>query len=111
MIELPLPPSTNNLFINLPGKGRVKSGAYKAWQRQASAALTFASWDMPAKPYNVTIRLNMDHRGDIDNRVKPVLDLLVTHHVISGDQWVNELHVYRDRTVSECVVTFGEIGK
>lgn len=102
-----MPPSTNNLFLNLPGRGRVRSGAYKAWERQASAALTFASWDMPARPYVVTIRLNMDHRGDIDNRTKAVLDLLVKHKVIDGDQWVNELHVYRDRTVGECVVSFG----
>jgi Holliday junction resolvase RusA-like endonuclease len=107
MIELPLPPSTNNLFINLPGKGRVRSGAYKAWERQASASLTFASWDMPTKPYTVTIRLNMDHRGDIDNRVKAVLDLLVRHGVLEGDQWVNELHVYRDRTVAACQVVLG----
>lgn len=107
MIQLPLPPSTNNLFINLPGRGRVRSGAYKAWEKRARTALTFASWDMPARPYAITIRLNMDHRGDIDNRTKAVLDLLVKHKVIDGDQWVNELHVYRDRSVPECTVTFG----
>jgi len=46
----------------------------------------------------------MDHRGDVDNRAKPVLDLLVSHKVISGDNFVNTLRIDRDRTVSECEV-------
>lgn len=107
MIELPLPPSLNTMFRNVPGVGRVKTGDYKTWQKRASTALTFAAWDVPAKPYIITIRLNIDHRSDVDNRVKPVLDLLVRHGVIEGDQWVNELHVYRDRTVEACTVAFG----
>lgn len=107
MIVLPLPPSLNNAFVNRPdGKGRWPSRDYSRWREQAAKALTLQAWDMPAKPYTVTIRVNIDHRSDIDNRVKPVLDLLVKHGVLAGDQWVNALHVYRDRTVDGCTVEF-----
>ena len=108
MIALPLPPSVNAMYRNVPGVGRVKTSDYKAWERKACAALTFASWDMPGRPYNVTLRFNVNHQSDIDNRVKPVLDLLVKHKVIDGDQWVNALHIYRDRNIEGCVVEFGE---
>jgi len=107
MISLPLPPSLNNVFINRPdGKGRWPSRDYQRWRREAAQSLTLQSWDMPDQPYGVTIRVNIDHRSDIDNRVKPVLDLLVKHGVLTGDQWVNALHVYRDRTIDGCTVEF-----
>lgn len=109
MIALPLPPSLNNAFVNRKdGKGRYRSSDYKAWQDRAAERLTLQSWDMPQPPYGVTIRVNIDHRSDIDNRVKPVLDLLVKHGVLTGDQWVNALHVYRDRTVEGCTVEFSD---
>lgn len=107
MIALPLPPSTNNMFINARGgKGRFLSPVYKAWRKSAAKALTLQSWDMPAPPYGVTIRVNVNHQSDIDNRVKACLDLLVEHKVLTGDQWVNALHVYRDRTIEGCTVEF-----
>ena len=107
MIALPVPPSTNNLFINARnGKGRFLSPAYKAWRKSAADALTLCAWDMPARPYGVTIRVNVNHQRDVDNTAKPILDFLVAHNVISGDQWVNALHVYRDRTIDGCTVEF-----
>jgi len=109
MIALPLPPSTNNMFINARnGKGRVISPTYRSWRKTAAKALTLSSWDMPARPYAITIRVNVNHQSDIDNRTKAVLDLLVEHKVIDGDQWVNALHVYRDRSVDGCTVEFGD---
>lgn len=105
MISLPLPPSLNNAFVN-SRSGRYRSPAYKAWQKAAADHLTLQSWDMPTPPYGVTIRLNINHRSDVDNRAKAVLDLLVKHGVLTGDQWVNALHVYRDRTIEGCTVEF-----
>lgn len=107
MIALPLPPSTNNMFINAKnGNGRFLSPVYKAWRKCAAKHLTLQSWDMPTPPYGVTIRVNVNHQSDIDNRTKAVLDLLVEHKVLTGDQWVNALHVYRDRTIEGCTVEF-----
>ncbi len=105
MISLPLPPSLNNAFVN-SRNGRYRSPAYKAWQKAAADHLTLQSWDMPKPPYGVTIRLNINHQSDVDNRIKPLLDLLVKHGVLTGDQWVNALHVYRDRTIEGCTVEF-----
>lgn len=107
MIRLPVPPSTNNLFINARnGRGRILSPDYRAWRKTAAKALTLSSWDMPSRPYGITIRVNVNHQSDIDNRTKAVLDLLVEHKIIDGDQWVNALHVYRDRTIVGCTVEF-----
>lgn len=107
MIALPLPPSLNNAFTNRSdGQGRRVSKEYARWRREAAQMLTIQRHEMPEQPYGVTIRVNIDHRSDIDNRVKPVLDLLVKHGVLTGDQWVNALHVYRDRTVDGCTVEF-----
>lgn len=107
MIVLPIPPSLNGMYRNVPKIGRVKTREYKAWEKEAAKALTFAAWDCPVAPYEITIRININHRGDIDNRVKPILDLLVRHKVLTGDQWVNALHVYRDRSIQSCTVAFG----
>ncbi len=30
-VNLPYPPVLNNLYANVPGKGRVKSERYRAW--------------------------------------------------------------------------------
>lgn len=103
IISLPMPPSTNNLFATYNGR-RIITRGYKAWKLAAGASLSRYAPEPLERPYGVHIRLNMDHRGDVDNRAKPVLDLLVSHKVISGDNFVNTLRIDRDRTVSECEV-------
>lgn len=105
-ISLPVPPSVNAMYRNVPKVGRVKTQSYKAWEKLAAQHLTLAACDVPEAPYDITIRVNVNHQSDIDNRVKPILDFLVKHKVITGDQWVNVLRVYRDRTVEGCTVSF-----
>jgi Holliday junction resolvase RusA-like endonuclease len=94
MIEyvLPFPPSTNNLFLNSRGKGRILSPEYRAWKEQAG-------WQLKSqrpKPLGVRafVQIDLDNRrkGDADNRAKPVLDLLVEHQVLAGD---SKKHVRR----------------
>jgi len=109
VIHLPLPPSVNALYRKAAfkgGRGRTVTPEYAAWREEAGLRLNLAAWDMPKPPYGVTIRLNLNHNSDIDNRCKAVLDLLVKHGVLTGDQWVNALHVYRDRTIEGCTVEF-----
>lgn len=107
MIALPMPPSVNALFVQSrmgSRRGRAPSPQYVKWEREAGQALERQPWPECAPPYAVTIAVNIDRRGDIDNRVKPILDLLVKHGVIAGDQWVDALFVRRDRTVAGCTV-------
>ena len=86
-LVLPFPPTSNNLFINVRGAGRVRSTAYRKWAADAGWRLQA---QRPAKlkgPVNVTILLcpPTKRRADADNRLKAPLDLLVTHGVIEGD--------------------------
>lgn len=107
MIVLSLPPSVNALFVQTrmgSKRGRAPSPQYVAWKKQAGAELQSQPWPDCAPPYAITIAVNIDRRGDIDNRVKPVLDLLVKHGVITGDQWVDALFVRRDRSVTGVAV-------
>jgi hypothetical protein len=97
-LKLPLPPSANNLFVNLPrGRGRAKSYAYKQW-------IDVAGWDLKIQrpkpvegPYEAHIILPK-MRGDADGRIKPLLDLLVTHKITSDDKHCRKLTVERDDT-------------
>lgn len=98
MIFLPLPPSTNNLYVNAKfGRGRYVSKEYRAWQQEAALCIPPAVRGAykPRDIVGVTIRAAVDHRRDIDNIVKPVLDLLVKKLVIPDDRYVNEIRISR----------------
>lgn len=84
-IDLPFPPSTNNLFGN--GKsGRFITQQYKDWR--TSAGWKLKSDRTPRFPGPVKIALIYEEkrgRRDLDNLLKPCLDLLVEHRIIDGD--------------------------
>ena len=87
VIGLPMPPSTNNLFVN-KGRSRVDSPKYAAWKR-------LAGWDLlrqhPPRikgPVNLLIEVSLSESNDtwdITNRTKATEDLLVSQGVIQGD--------------------------
>lgn len=104
------PPSLNNMFTNRmekpnavraatspqgkkPKFGRQKSKRYNSW-------LNAAGWDANGKgtcsgPFKLVLTLSTEHRrsnADLDNRIKPVLDLLVTHGIVDGDQHCEAIH-------------------
>lgn len=90
---LPLPPSVNNLYLNLPGRGRVKSPKYRAWINEAGWKL------LATKPVKVTGDLTLivrairpdNRRRDLGNLEKAVSDLLVAHRVIDDDSSITSL--------------------
>lgn len=106
--EIPMPPSTNNLFATFNGR-RIISREYKAWRERAAQRLTIA-WHaagepLIGKPYAMLIRVNLNHKGDITNRIKAIEDLIVANIPgCPGDQWVNDSRIIRDRTVEEAQV-------
>jgi Holliday junction resolvase RusA-like endonuclease len=87
-VELPPPPSVNNLFRNVPGVGRVKSSEYKAWLALAAPLLARLR-PPPAYPCGVNLAVvggpGLSRRRDIDNLVKPVLDAAVAAGVLAAD--------------------------
>lgn len=87
ILQLPLPPSANNLF---PGKQRrFPSKRYKAWQTEAlwEVKRQIPGFRVIDGPYHMMLRVNMARRGKIDvaNYEKATSDLLVTAGVISDD--------------------------
>ncbi len=85
-LTLPImPPSTNNLFVNVPGKGRIKSAEYNRWINQAGMLIKAQCRERMSSRANVSIFIEEKQGADIDNRIKPVLDLLVKVGVLAGD--------------------------
>jgi Holliday junction resolvase RusA-like endonuclease len=88
--DLPLPPSVNGMFCNgaAGGKfGRVKTATYREWKRQAGLhMLVQGPLKKIAGPVNVSITISDRAAGDLDNRLKAILDLMVTHTVIEDDK-------------------------
>lgn len=104
-INLPAPPSTNQLYTNLPGRGRIKSKMYKSWINAAGWRLNFGPAGKIEGRYRLTVFVN-PNRGDIDNRVKAISDLLVTNGVVLDDKYADAVSVKRDESIphSDCRV-------
>jgi hypothetical protein len=98
-VAVPMPPSTNTLFVNIPGRGRVKNGKYRTWQLEAIPILRAS-----LKPVQGAVRmhyglvLGTSFRGDISNRIKALEDAVVEAGVIEGDthRIVSEILITRD---------------
>lgn len=108
-LYLPWPPSVNNLYINA-GRKRVRSPGYRKWQDEAGWRLKAARPPVFDGAVEVTLELCPpdNRRADADNRNKAVLDLLVTHGVIKGDdrRYVKSVTArWVDSSVHSCVVT------
>jgi len=106
-ICLPMPPSVNGLFANSGKRGRVRTPAYAKWARAAHWTI-ISRCPQPRlvpPPYTVRISLPIVMRGDLDNRVKAVLDVLVKSGVMDDDSHVMDLRVIRELSEAECWVT------
>ena len=109
-LRLPVPPSTNNLFINVKHGGRVPSPKYRLWKQQAADTL----WTQKRKKIEgqVSVRIVVPDKGrrDLDNFCKACLDFLVNHQFIATD----DRHTLRKLEVSwadrnDCEVTVEQI--
>lgn len=87
VIVLPMPPSTNNLFAS-KAQRRFRSAEYDGWINEAGYRLNA---QRPARTAGkVTLLIEVEEpktarRQDVANREKAVVDLLVTHRIIEGD--------------------------
>jgi Holliday junction resolvase RusA-like endonuclease len=105
-LVLPVPPSTNNLFVN--GKrGRYKSQRYKEWEIEADYWFRQQSCDVVIGAYIVEITLPEMIRGDIDNRSKALIDFLVAKGLTPDDKHMWKVSIERNPNVppGECHVT------
>jgi crossover junction endodeoxyribonuclease RusA len=86
VIELPFPPSTNNLFVN-GLRGRFPSQRYADWITEAGWILTSQRPPKVAGPVVLSFWFNPPdkRKRDITNLLKAPEDLLVKHGVIEAD--------------------------
>ena len=94
---LPWPPSVNGIWRAVQGRN-ILSQRYRHWREAASKALLLQRPKPVFGPVRIAIELAPPDRRayDLDNRVKPILDLLVANRVIDGD----DHRIVREFTVS-----------
>jgi Holliday junction resolvase RusA-like endonuclease len=110
-LELPiLPPSLNNIFLNVK-KGRIKSPEYRAWQTRACLHLRKQSgWHVPG-PIRVRLTFNPTKtRSDLDNLIKPMLDLLMAAGRISDDRNVRKLEAEFSSSIVGTLIEIRRVG-
>jgi Holliday junction resolvase RusA-like endonuclease len=103
-LSLPVPPSVNALYRNVPRRGRVKTRAYRQWLNSAGWEIQLQRQGCIGAGFEVEITLPLKTRGDIDNRVKPTLDALTKFGVIRDDRDCRSITV-RKGDLSEMLVT------
>jgi crossover junction endodeoxyribonuclease RusA len=94
-IELPLPPSANRYWRNFQGR-TVKSQEARNYQAQVGWLAKVAGLSEPLDgDISVSLRVyRQQRRGDLDNRIKVILDSL-QGIAYEDDNQVVELHAYR----------------
>ena len=111
-IYLPSPPSLNNIFVtNKKTGGRFTSKKYAQWKVEAGWLLQ--TQDIKAFGGLVEIEILIKEprrKTDIDNKIKPVLDLLVKNKIIDSDDNTTVRKVSAAwGGDSPCLVKIGEI--
>lgn len=109
---LTIPPSVNGAWRNVAGKGRVKSKKYTAWQKAAGWELLLQKPRKVIGPYEIRIILgNKKNRGDADNRIKALVDLVVKQGIVEDDRrmvsvtcgWSDEVEPGKVRVIIEAI--------
>ena len=101
-VLLPYPPTANNLFLNMRGRGRVKSPQYRTWIGLATVkAYQQKIQKTPGKVRVSYLVARPDkRRRDISNLVKPIEDLLVSVGAIDDDSKIQSFEIAWDETGS-----------
>lgn len=110
--QIPFPPSSNHMYVNVPGKGRVKSEGYKAWTTEALWSLKMQGIKPVLGEVSISIGLvaPTKHAMDCDNRIKPALDILKSAGIIKDDnsKYVRRVSAEWLATGDPCTVLISE---
>ena len=114
-VAMPSPISTNCLYRNVPGVGRVVTKKYAAWKRLAAQYLS-AQLPLPRFETSVTVMIYVGEQGvggmDADNTEKAYLDALKHAGVIVDDsrKWVRGVAAHWTPGLCGAVVVIEEAG-
>ena len=105
-ITLPVPPSVNTMFRNVPKIGRVKTRAYRQWLKEEDQHFLMQKRRIVAiaGEYEVSIKLPKTTRGDVDNRTKAVLDFLASREITEDDRNCRKVTIERTAETWLCEV-------
>jgi len=103
---IPLPPSVNSLYRNVPGKGRVKTQRYHTWLNAAGWAIKEAKPEAVRGDYIMTLICQRPdrRRRDLGNLLKAIEDVLTAHGIIEDDSLAAEIHMRWAGQGHECAV-------
>jgi Holliday junction resolvase RusA-like endonuclease len=93
---LPVAPPANNLFFNAPGRGRIKTTRYRDWIKLADDYYLLQALQRREKitvPFACKMTFPKNLRGDIDGRIKAVLDWMVSRNLTIDDKHCKKLLV------------------
>lgn len=110
-VRLPVPPSTNALFVAFKQRGgieRAKTKEYKAWITAAGLMLNVQRPKPIKGRVQLWIHVPRNNRRDLDNHLKALLDLLVGHSLIEDDRKVETLYIAWDDKFTDVSVMAGE---
>lgn len=108
-LAMPSPISTNALYRNVPGVGRVATTKYNGWKRLAAQYLSVQS-PLPNFKTPVTVLIYVGEQGvggmDADNTEKAYLDALKRAGIIVDDsrKWVRGVAAHWTPSLSGAVV-------
>ena len=94
-IALPAPPTVNQLYRNVPGRGRARTGQYRRWRDHAGWIVQAEKCRPISGRYSCKIEVHEDDRADIDGRVKALLDLFVWLGLTGDDRLCWSCHIDR----------------
>lgn len=103
VLDLPRPPSVNALYFNKPGKGRIKTPAYRAWIKEAGWLLVSQRPKAVLGEYKLHVLVGPT-RADIDNLAKAINDLLQRHQVVTNDRKADSVLLERSDEIPRGIV-------
>lgn len=91
---LPMPPSANKMWAPRKGGGYRLTPAYRAWIKEAGLLVMIARQQPVRGRFLASLRLQRDATGlDLDNTIKPTLDLMQTMGIITNDRLCERLTI------------------
>jgi Holliday junction resolvase RusA-like endonuclease len=100
-LDLPFPPSVNRLWRSTKDGKHYRSPRYQTWFQAAGLEINRQRPGRVSGQFSVLLQLGRPDRRsrDLDNLMKPVLDLLQHHGVIDNDSLAQHVSVHWSDTI------------